>query len=136
MIRRTPLRRGASLQATSALSRTSRLKPRSEKRVKRNEENDAVVRAVVFARDGGRCQLLGPLHDRCFGPLTVHHLKKASHGGKYEADNLITLCAMANDWIEDHPRLAWENGMVQRTGDTPEEVTERRMRYLRGSSER
>lgn len=128
MIRRTPLRRGASLQATSALSRTSRLKPRSAKRVTRNEENDAVVRAVVFARDGGRCvakPVADKLGGKCFGPLTPHHLIKASKGGAYSPEVLVSLCSFHNGMVEDRPATAHSLGLVVRSGETLEEAYEK-----------
>lgn len=68
----------------------------------------------MFERDGYLCALvaLKPGH-RCAGPLTPHHLKKASAGGSYTADNLVSLCAYANGWVEDEPREARALGLVR-----------------------
>jgi len=107
-LRRTPLKRG-----TSQLRR-SPLKPMSEKR--RDAIPDrAQVRSQVFARDGYRCQAASLFLDvRCFGNLTVHHLTKASQGGTYTPDNLVTLCARHNDLIEERPTIATALGLVRR----------------------
>lgn len=73
------------------------------------------VRAAVFERDGNVCLMvaLKPGHV-CHGtPLTVHHLKKASQGGTYTEDNLVTLCAYANGFVEDYPAEARALGLVR-----------------------
>lgn len=72
----------------------------------------------MFARDGYRCLLSGA---RCLPGLTVHHLLKASQGGKYVSENLVTLCAPCNSAVEDHPRLFHTLGLVCRRGETLEE---------------
>lgn len=118
-MRRTPLRR------------TSRLAPISKKRAAGTEDRRA-IRERVYARDGWRCRLLasvgatyfsvnedglrGPYEKvpPCFGPLTPHHLLKASAGGPYTLDNLVTLCAGHNTWVEDHPATATALGLVIR----------------------
>lgn len=75
----------------------------------------AQIRADVFARDGHRCQAASLFLDvRCFGGLTVHHLIKASQGGAYDAENLVTLCVRHNDVIEDRPTIATALGLVRR----------------------
>jgi len=74
------------------------------------------VRLATFARDNWTCLLwkqddiAGP----CVGPLTFHHLKKASAGGAYTTENGATLCAGHNTWVEDNPRLATKMGLVIR----------------------
>lgn len=104
-----------------------RLKPISDKR-RAVIADHADVRAEVFARDRWRCQLEADLlrqrhgADRtllervgpCRGVLTPHHLRKASAQGTYTLENLTTLCAGHNTWVEDHPTLAAELGMVRR----------------------
>lgn len=74
-----------------------------------------LVREAVFLRDQMKCRLAtvqaaGP----CGYQMTVHHLKKASAGGAYSLENLVTLCAVHNDWCEDHPIAAAHLGMVIR----------------------
>jgi hypothetical protein len=48
-----------------------------------------VMRAVVFERDGYKCQLCGGDGN---GKLHIHHIVKRKLGGKDEESNLITLC--------------------------------------------
>jgi 5-methylcytosine-specific restriction endonuclease McrA len=78
----------------------------------------AVIRGEVFQRDGFRCELDGFLGaGRCFGPLTPHHVIKASQGGAYSVENLRTLCAHHNEQLEadaDLARLAEGLGLVKR----------------------
>lgn len=120
--RKTPLGR-----STKPMKRGGRIKPVSDKRAALRDEH-AEVRAAVFARDRWRCQLEADLLVRrhradralleavgpCRGPLTPHHLQKASGLGGYTLENLTSLCAGHNNWVEDHPTLATELGMVRR----------------------
>lgn len=133
--RRTPLQRKTPLRSTSGiagksagiasnaplvrggeLKRTGRLKPMSDKR-RDQLPAEAVVRAAVFARDGHRCRikplLKGTRWERCWGRLTVHHLRKAGQCGAFTEENLISACAGHNGWVEDHPKLAAKLGLVQ-----------------------
>lgn len=100
----------------------TRLKPRSAKSILAAPLH-TLVRGQVFARDGHRC-LLADRSDTppCFGvPLTPHHLRKSIHGGRYELENLVTLCSFHNDWVEQWPVTAHDLGLVCRRGDTIEE---------------
>ncbi len=104
---------------------------RSRKRLpaqstKRAAEADrrAEVRRQVFARDR-MCQVLalgagvypiGP----CAGILTPHHRRKASQGGGYTPECLVTVCCFHNDALEadaDLARWAHSVGLVVRQGD-------------------
>ena len=85
-----------------------------------NRAEKARIKALVFHRDK-RCILSPdrPLNREgrdwgpCFGyPLTPHHLLKASQGGEYTEENLVTLCAGHNDMIEDYPTAAHAIGLV------------------------
>lgn len=114
-MRRTPLKR------TTPLARAKRLSPRSAKREAEAAER-FIVRERVFARDGHCCVVpllavnagLGQVMvGACYGPLTYHHLKKASAGGPYTVDNGATACAFHNGWIEDRPHLARSLGLVR-----------------------
>lgn len=95
----------------------SRLNPMSKKRRASLGERER-VRLEVFQRDGG-CQLAWAVSaiPACAGPLTVHHLLKASQGGPYHPENLVVLCAFHNGWVEDNPKHAYEFGLVIRRGD-------------------
>lgn len=81
------------------------------------------VRDAVFERDGD-CLLRS--YRECYGPLTPHHLQKASQCGAYDEENLIALCMGCNSYVEDEPDTAWALGLVVRAGDTHEGVAERR----------
>ena len=48
-----------------------------------------VMRAIVFERDGYKCQVCGGDGN---GKLHVHHIVKRKFGGKDEQSNLTTLC--------------------------------------------
>jgi hypothetical protein len=125
MIRRRPLLRRIPLRTNPDTTRAWRNRTAAplpaESIRRRSERRDrAHVRAVVFTRDDYRCRLAGiavPDVGPCWGPLTPHHLRKASQGGAYTADNLVALCAGHNCWVEDHPDTAHRLGLVRRAGD-------------------
>jgi hypothetical protein len=102
----------------------TRLRPRSAKAIA-SDPDHAAIRAVVIARDRV-CQVaaMGRLNayatPPCFGPLTPHHRRKASAGGRYSASNLVAVCAGCNGAMEsdaDLARWAHEVGLVVRRGD-------------------
>jgi 5-methylcytosine-specific restriction endonuclease McrA len=65
------------------------------------------VRARVFARDRFTCVLRGVAGaGTCFGPLTPHHKLKASQGGAYSEENLVSMCSSMNDRLESDADLA------------------------------
>lgn len=92
----------------------TRLRSMSRKRLAELHDRHT-VRTVVFARDGG-CIMRTMDGHRCAGPLTPHHLRKASAGGDYTPDNLVSLCARANTSVEDFPGWARLAGLVVRSG--------------------
>lgn len=81
----------------------------------------ADVRAAVFARDRWRCQLAeGDPNPQCGGPLTPHHRRKASAAGAYIEENLVTLCVLHNEAVENEPeqyRTRFGAWLVVREGD-------------------
>lgn len=96
----------------SPLHRKTGLKPFSKKRQREMKER-AKVRHVVLSRDGFTCQAKALLpHVPCFGGLEAHHWIKASAGGPYQPDNLLTLCQRHNQWVEDEPLKARELGLA------------------------
>lgn len=111
----------------------SRLRGRSAKTIAAVPDR-GFVRDQVFARDGFRCLLSRPLSlspslflilsggpllgHKCFGPNTPHHILKAGQGGSYDTLNLVTLCVLANDLVEEYPGQAWNLGLVQLAGDS------------------
>lgn len=112
-----------------SLDRRRRIRAQSKKGRARARAQ-AKVRHAVFERDGHQCQLrrftwLGgdPELRRddveaCYGHLTPHHLLKAGQGGEDSVENEVTLCAFHNDWVEDHPDLAEQLGLVRRRPPT------------------
>lgn len=75
---------------------------------------DGGVRDAVFERDDYTCQA-PPEWGSHFGPLTPHHLLKASQRGQYTVENLITLCAYHNEYVENYPRAAQKAHLVIRS---------------------
>ena len=94
------------------MKRGGKLSPTSKKRLAELPARKE-VREAVFARDK-RCVMHG-VWDACSGPLTPHHLLKASQGGNYSEDNLVTLCAYHNTKVEDEPHEACRFGLVIRS---------------------
>lgn len=100
--------------------RRERLKPVSAKRAAENVER-AHVRHAVFDRDGWACIGAGVIPHTCDPhKLEAHHLHKASAVGAYEVVNLVTVCPVLNQWVEDHPSKATDLGLVVRAGITHE----------------
>ena len=74
---------------------------------------------MVYMRDQQTCRLrmtrwMGS--PACYGPLTVHHIRKEGQGGPYVPLNLVSLCAWHNDWLETADGARWgeERGLVAR----------------------
>lgn len=50
--------------------------------------------------------------------IGLHEVRKRSAGGSLvDRDNLLRCCGPCNSWVEDHPRLAHEAGLVRRAGE-------------------
>lgn len=110
-------------------TRRARLRTRSRQAARARRKAQPVVDAV-YERDGACLlrsyprRLVGP----CFGArLTPHHLRKQSaERGGWTEDNLVTLCAAHNDWVENgEPDLAHALGLVVRNGETTFDAWER-----------
>lgn len=113
------------LKRTTGLARGARPRPLSSRRAAELSER-ATTRDLVFRRDRYLCQVMVKADEDawtvspCFGPLTPHHRRKASQGGAYSTENLVTVCAGHNDEVEANAMLAaWCNsvGLVVRRGD-------------------
>ncbi len=101
------------------------LPARSPKREAVRAEEEA-IRDAVFRRDGG-CVLRQQASHRCIGPDTPHHLAKASAGGPYTAENLVTLCSGSNTAVEDDPEWGRWVGLVIRWDIPPAVAWQRRV---------
>jgi hypothetical protein len=122
-MKRSPLpRRKSELKRGTPPARVTRLSARSKRR-EAEAADRFVIRSAVFARDHWACTMPTVLRSHgahpldagpCVGPITPHHLRKASAGGPYTLENLTTLCAGHNGWVEDHPLRATELGLVIR----------------------
>lgn len=116
LYRHTALARGKGPE------RRTRLRPFSAKTVAARPEHDR-VRAEVFERDGWTCRVKGRGYAiPCFGPPTVHHLRKSSGGGAYTLANLICLCAHHNEAVERFPDWSEEVGLAERGLQIPQET--------------
>lgn len=89
------------------------------RRQSRNRRLEATVRLRVtlaaFERDGYVCYLKGKDAGKCMGPLVGHErISRARYpGGHLDVDNVITLCACHNQWVEDNPAAALANGAAK-----------------------
>lgn len=114
------------------------MRHRSKKRA-RQDRADAVARREYMASAGWKCQvgavlrsasLEGAAGGRMRGDLAaggsqcartadgLHELRKRSaQGSTTNPANLLAACNPCNIWIEDHPALAHDLGLVARPGD-------------------
>lgn len=117
---RKPLERMTPLKRSGFRRRTGRIAKMSAKKRRENAKHEA-IRVRVFERDDWTCRAaLHGVGGPCFGPLTPHHILKASQRGKYEESNLVTLCAHHNDLIEqdaDFAATMHRLGYVRRSGE-------------------
>lgn len=106
-MKRTPLRRTASLSAKSRLRRGKPLARRSREQARR-DARWATVRVTVLERDGGMCRHCGGVgHD-------VHHMAGRVGGDMFALDLLITLCRTCHDRATVNPAWAREQGLSVR----------------------
>ena len=116
MGRTVTLRRDTPKARKWASGRRTPLRSRGARRTA-EKPSESKVKALVFARDYQTCRLAWHQDSKCTGRLTPHHLRKASAGGAYIVENLVTLCAGHNGWVEDNPDEATMLGLVVREGD-------------------
>src|ERR1700757_5248033 len=78
-------------------------------------------REIVKARSEGRCERCGRL-----GGTTIHHRKKRSAGGRWDASNCVAVCghgtAGCHGWIESRPNEAEVEGFHVRPWQIPENI--------------
>lgn len=117
--RRTPLRSGTEWRP----ARTP-LRARSVKR-EREHRTEYLPLVRQMAAESTACEL-GPLLRAvdgswrgCGGVMSgLHHLAKRSAGGALsDRGNVMRACSPCNGFVEDHPLLAHEAGLVLRSAD-------------------
>lgn len=97
--------------------RSRKALPRESRKRREAVKSHRAIREAVFARDRYLCRMPIAVGGPCVGPLTPHHVRKASQGGGYTVENLIALCRFHNDWCEDEPDIAHRLGFVKRAGE-------------------
>ncbi len=73
----------------------------------------------VLARDRYTCRAL--VSNVCtFRAGDVHHKRPRGRGGRHDLENLIAVCRRCHDWIDRHPTLAEESGLLLPSGPLDE----------------
>lgn len=118
--RRTPLRPGeGNLGGPRRPLRRTRLQPVSRKRLDQAPAR-AAVRALVIARQGGRCGAIGLIDHRCASfpgrqALEVHEVVSRGAGGDWlDPANCVALCPVAHDLVTANPALGYAVGLRRR----------------------
>lgn len=88
--------------------------------MKRPEGFSDEVRAIVAARSGGRCEVLGERTS----DLQLHHRRPRQAGGSRRPDtnvasNALLLCLMCHTRIESYRSKAYDEGHLVRSGRSP-----------------
>jgi hypothetical protein len=80
-----------------------------------------MVRGLVFARAGGRCERCGAGFN-----LSYHHRLKRSQGGDWVPQNIVLVCGSGttgcHGWIEHNPDRAGRDGWHVRPWEDPEDI--------------
>jgi hypothetical protein len=86
---------------------------RSPLRSRPKPTNPSVVRELR-KRSGGMCEI-------CHSSEAVHahHKLMRSHGGKDTLENLLHVCAWCHHAAHSKPELAYEQGWLKHSWDTP-----------------
>lgn len=122
-MKRTPMPERRSPMGRSAMARRSRpLAQRSESKAREDRER-ARLKADRRRVAGDRCEAIAlirvvdPSH-RCFGVLDLHEVKTRARGGSaVDPDNQLLPCRSCHGWIDDHPRLARDLGLLRNSWD-------------------
>lgn len=110
-MKRSALKRGKPLKASSSLKR-------SRMRRKPTEEPQALTEArrAVQARCNGRCEI--GLRD-CRGAMTgVHHRRLRRHGD-HQPESLLAACNNCHEWVQTHPRVSYAMGWMVKSYEDP-----------------
>ncbi len=108
---------GSPLQRKTELRRTGWLKSSGPVKARRRASRttvEALARAVVRSRSGGRCEM------DCAEPATDwHHRRFRSQGGAWSAENGLHLCSRHHQWITEHPAKSYTLGWSVRSTVDP-----------------
>lgn len=97
------------------------LNHRSEKMATFYREERIPLIEQVIARDGNRCMILSPWHERLadWNPITVHEIATRGReggiraAGVNEADNCVTACLRCNQACSENPEWAEAHGWLK-----------------------
>lgn len=104
MKRGGPLRRRTPMQRSTALTRAA-MQPRR----RAADPLPAVLRAAVFVRASGMCDLCGRPLPRLWH---CHHRKLRSQGGRHEPENLLALHDACHRKVHNRPTWARRCGYI------------------------
>jgi hypothetical protein len=85
-----------------------RIRQRSAKKAQKDREF-AKTRVDALERDDWTCRLADIMeghHCTRWLPPQVHHMLPRGRGGAHDPGGLVTVCAGAHAWIDEHPREA------------------------------
>jgi hypothetical protein len=106
------------------VKRGGRLPPKSEKRRRLDRERAKFTKRMLALH--AHCQACGPRRAlrggayRVKDAVDVHELVKRSQGGSIvDEANVLCVCRLCHDWIEDHPTDAEERGLALPSWATP-----------------
>lgn len=113
-MRPSRLRRRKGLACRTGLTSDTRLKRTPIRPVSDRQRDEwqrrAELRARLAAERGDACELRTPV---CTGRQQgLHHLRKASQGGRTVEGNVLLSCNACNTWCEDNPARARTMGLV------------------------
>lgn len=113
-----------------SLSKRARVNPISVKRKNDNVLRSEMMEAKYGPREEWRCLFWDYVPEdedrvpRCYGPVNGHEIIKASQwrAGRLVPENVITLCNMHNDWIEEYPARAYVLGLTKHAWERNEKL--------------
>ena len=114
------MKRSPMPRSIAPIGRRKPLKPMSDKRRKLLPLRK-LLRAEVLERDG-KCMAADLVPDvRCWGRAEGHEIIKHNkwQAGWLRGDNVIAVCSIHNQWVEDWPNRAFELGLMKHAPPGP-----------------
>lgn len=115
LVRKTPMKRGSSLQSRTYLRQKVPLKKRSDKMAE-IYKNERIPLVIEMLAESPWCaaRLQGCTHRS----VDVHEVKSRGRGGSItDKANCRTLCRHCHDWITTHPKWSKEHGWSKSSWD-------------------